>query len=437
MLPSVFPVLFRSVADFRPDWLPGLAAWYDASAGDTLTVDSVGRVSQWNDRGPHARHVSHGTVANQPVFLPWAGENYAYQNNTQANRFTTTDTAANSPSTQLDLKIRISPRSWTDNAVLVDKLYTAGQRAYRLFINAGGAYSLQLSADGTASSFVTSDNVIAGTAGLPRWLRATWRASDGRVQFFESVDATSWVQNGANKTIAIASIHDSTDPLVLGTPAGGTNSLDGYLHRFQLSTTIDAAPTVDFDPTRYVSGPSFVASTGEGWTINGGAAIVTRPTVYGDGVNDSLRATFTLPQPVTWLAVVNPRTWTSGRYLLDGANGAGSGGLVQTTSTPRVSLHAGSAAAENANLALQSPAIVQAVINGASSSLQINGTTATTGNPGATNPGGITLFADGAATAANFAAASISEYIAYNGVLDPAQILRLRQYLAAKWRIAA
>lgn len=129
-----------------------------------------------------------------------------------------------------------------------------------------------------------------------------------------------------------------------------------------------------------------------------------------DGANDYLRsASFTSAQPTTEYTVSSLVTWVSGAYLWDGASGANSAAVIMTTSTPRVSINAGSSVAENSNLVVGTPAVFTEFLSGASSSLQINATTATTGNAGTASPNGVTIGASGASTAANFSAITFSE----------------------------
>ena len=106
---------------------------------------------------------------------------------------------------------------------------------------------------------------------------------------------------------------------------------------------------------------------------------------------------FTFNQPETIYLVGKQISWTSDEHIFDG-NALDSGTFYQINlSTPDVGIYAGGASgvATNSNFALGPYAIATVVINGASSSVQINRTTATTGNPGAANMGGFSLGADG------------------------------------------
>lgn len=50
---------------FSPLSIPGFAGWYKA---DSLSLANNAAITQWNDSSPFARHLTQGTVANQPLF---------------------------------------------------------------------------------------------------------------------------------------------------------------------------------------------------------------------------------------------------------------------------------------------------------------------------------------------------------------------------------
>lgn len=57
--------------NLRGPWTPanisGLAAWYDAQDADTIT-ESLGSISQWDDKSGNGRHASQGTGSQQPTY---------------------------------------------------------------------------------------------------------------------------------------------------------------------------------------------------------------------------------------------------------------------------------------------------------------------------------------------------------------------------------
>lgn len=57
----------------KPTQLANLALWLDAADASTLSLSSAD-VTQWNDKGPNALHVSQGNGANRPSYVT-AGQN--------------------------------------------------------------------------------------------------------------------------------------------------------------------------------------------------------------------------------------------------------------------------------------------------------------------------------------------------------------------------
>lgn len=155
----------------------------------------------------------------------------------------------------IDIIVRASPDDWAPGtaAALVSKENVSTQRSFNLRIAA--TPSLMLSTDGTAEVAATSSAAVPFTAGQVGWLRATWRASDGRVQFFTSSDGTAWTQLGTNQTIAVPSIFNSTTPLHIGIRGNGTTQpLFGKVYRAIVKSGIDGTTVFDCDFSTWANG---------------------------------------------------------------------------------------------------------------------------------------------------------------------------------------
>lgn len=98
------------------------------------------------------------------------------------------------------------------------------------------------------------------------------------------------------------------------------------------------------------------------------------------------------------------------------------------TATPTVAAFAGNQSADNSNAVIGAYNIFCTVFNGASSVLQIDATTATTGNFGASAMNGFTLGASGAAS--NGTHCDVKEALIYTAALDATQRAAVRTYLA-------
>lgn len=156
-----------------------------------------------------------------------------------------------------------------------------------------------------------------------------------------------------------------------------------------------------------------ISGNGRHVTLSGSPTLNADGSYTFNGVNQyGTAGAFTLVQPTAVFFVVTQVSWTSGDVLFDGAGVAG-GACQQTTSTPRISISAGSSACEISTVAVGTKAVVCAVFNGASSRLVRNLDVATAGNAGTNNMGGFTLAAIGGG------AAAWSNIRAYEAVILP------------------
>lgn len=155
------------------------------------------------------------------------------------------------------------------------------------------------------------------------------------------------------------------------------------------------------------------------------------PSILFDGSNDNLSVAYTQAQPNTKIAVYKIVSWA----LSDNVYGAGNT-VVMNGSTPeiRISSSGGSQVAGNTNLAVGTYGIVTAIWNGASSSLQINNTTATTGNPGTGDHSGNYLAST--VTPSAWGNVQFCEFLHYSAALDSTQTTLIKNYLSAKWGIS-
>lgn len=111
-----------------------------------------------------------------------------------------------------------------------------------------------------------------------------------------------------------------------------------------------------------------------------------------DGVNDrGTTLTMGLAQPFTYYIVFKQVSWTDGEHIIGGTNSTTSGTLIQSTSSPNFGGSAGSPSGLTNDLPIGTYGVVTAVWNGASSLIQVNDSTAITGDFGASNPAGIII----------------------------------------------
>lgn len=148
-----------------------------------------------------------------------------------------------------------------------------------------------------------------------------------------------------------------------------------------------------------------------------------------DGVDDWLRATFTIAQPWDRVSALQQISWTGNDRIFSEANAALAGLLFQNGSSPRLNLNSGTLAGTSFDLAVGVNGITTER-HGLAGRLAINNGAYATGDTGANVPGGITIGA--ASTGA--AAGNIRFYgtIMIGRALTDAETTQAREFLASK-----
>lgn len=210
-------------------------------------------------------------ITGQALLLPGVAGSYA----------SSPDSVALSITGDIDIRMKVAVDDWTPSAdmCLVAKEQTGSTISYRLVLNNAGKLQLGLSAAGSVVTTATSSVTTGVADGAVKWVRATWRPSDGRTQFFTSNDGSAWSQLGTNITLAVASIFDSTSQVEIGTRrAGAQDPLAGKVYRAQIRNNIlDDGTGIIFDAdfTTPTVGATFPegSSNAATVTINGVARI--------------------------------------------------------------------------------------------------------------------------------------------------------------------
>jgi hypothetical protein len=191
-----------------------------------------------------------------------------------AGHLSTIDSAANSITSDIELRAKISAYSYTPtNAMTIAaKFGSASTKAYQLRIMANGTLRLTLSQDGSSSSFASSSISLPFRPGQPTWIKATWRASDGKVQFFTSPDQVTWTQLGSDQTIALASIADTASNLRIGsTDLANTDPFIGKVYETQIRRGIGGPVTAWFrasDANRQTGGLTITNAVETAYGVN-------------------------------------------------------------------------------------------------------------------------------------------------------------------------
>jgi len=443
------PFLYR-----RRPWSPyrieGLAMRYDASVASALTADAAGKVSAWRDLSGAARHLAQGTGAAQPQLLPFAGERYAFLPGVAGNYVSTPSSAALNITGDLTLSIDMQHASWRPSAQggLVGKW--TGQ--YLLALDPAGTLTYYYN-DG-ATKFATSTAALPSAAAR-RWVQVRHDVNNGAsgsdVSFWYRATTTdAWTQLGTTITTAgVVTRATSATAVEVGTWAGGTNPTAGLVYLAEIGNGLGDAATVvaRCEPRRgaHAAG-TFVAGTGETWTINqsGGlpAVLVGNAAVAFDGTDDILRATVaglgTIASPFTTMAIVQMVAIPSNKFVAEVTGSAvnGHGFSIAPTNAARVYLNATSTQYLDTGLAFGTGKIyvLAATFDGTTRRTAIGSTLgATQVDTGVATTTVDSVALGGLHAGALFANMRLHEWLHFRTAVPTATLQRAGQWLAQKW----
>jgi len=433
-----------SPADLSP------VAWYDVNTGGSST--------QITDSSGNARAaLTFGAGSNSPTFIDAAvPQLYGSGAAGLANGGSTY-----APTTELDIAARVSLRDWTpsSNTAVASRYGTSGSRAFLCRVSTTGALVLVLSSDGTTLTTATSSATLGFTDGDWKWIRWTWRASDGRVQFFYAADGDAeptWTQLGTDQTIAIASIATPTTTLGIGLRNDGAEYLAGSVKRVLLRTAVGGSLVGDLDATK-CSQTGFTDAYGIAWTvlratsgrktaILGASANAARDIAlagaddYADGPAAAVPAA-TSPDACTVAAVIRPfATQAAGNIIIDTrASGATKGLRVEMagTASVRVVVSDGTSTVTTASvsLTLGERSFVGAILTSSTVRAFVVNRAGITLGAASSRTGGdetgadLRVFNDQALTSASdFDGESECPYIAFTSALTSAQLDQIFGY---------
>jgi len=192
-------------------------------------------------------------------------------------RFSTPDSASGSVTSDIDIRAHVALDDWTpssDSEAIVSKYSTTSQQSYILNVKTSGELQLVTSSTGEDVIASQSSVVLPGAVdGVAEWVRVTLDISTDTAKYYTSDDGMIWDQLGTDVSHVSSGIFDSTSPIEIGAFDSGTdNKLSGKIYRAQIYDGIEGTLVIDFDPTEYVSGTTWMSSaTGEIWTRNGNA----------------------------------------------------------------------------------------------------------------------------------------------------------------------
>jgi hypothetical protein len=416
-----------------------------SSEAATVTINSTAIALPARIHG--ARDLYMGTAASQPKYLPWEGSNYGWFNAVVGNKISTPDSAALDITGDIECIVHAALDDWTPSAnqnFIVKSLTggSAGDRAYQMQIRSTTGYPAFIISDGAVNYTLIADAAPAVSDGASIWIKAAVDVDNGAsgktATFYTSSDGVAWTILGSPIIDAgVVAINSVTSDLFIGAQDDGTPML-GKVYRAEVYDGIGGTLVASFAASDYPSsgGSTFVSSeTGETWTINGGAKLVTRTGLYFDGSNDYMKtAPFALSQPENVYAVLEKLTWTSVNVVLDGGSNV-SMGITERTSSPNLIVRTAAAVSNLLSFPFSEVGVLFGLWNGSSSLIRLNRNVSVSGNLGTAATDGFTLGArhDGTLNTNIF----VSEILIYDTTAqDTATQDRMALALGRKWGIS-
>lgn len=204
---------------------------------------------------------------------------------TAGTYISTADAASLDILTDIDLRIAVlldTTRPAAD-MVLMAKEQTTTTRSWRFYFATTGALVFAPCADGSTIAGVGSDAVLAASVFTLLGLKATWRDSDNRLQFFtksltrgpEIVTDSGWTQLGGDRTASAAGLFSGTSQVSFGARLLGQNDrATTSIRAAVIKDGIDGTTVFNADFTRLSFGATaFTESTGKVVTLNGTAHV--------------------------------------------------------------------------------------------------------------------------------------------------------------------
>jgi hypothetical protein len=193
----------------------------------------------WSDTAQHYSSASAVNIQVGPL-----GRRYIYAGQaTTSHRVELTDSAATSPTGDLDVRalINLEGGGVSTQFPVASKFGGAGSRSWRLEVTTANQLFFEHSADGTAQINRTSSVALSGaqlTSDI--WIRVTLDVDNGTAGntaiFYTSTDGNTWTQLGTTSTIAgTTSLFDTTQSLQwIGRGSGSISSIGKNIRFYEL-----------------------------------------------------------------------------------------------------------------------------------------------------------------------------------------------------------
>jgi len=210
---------------------------------------------------PAIRNILFAQRIQRAAFFPGVAGSY----------FSTPDSAANSITGDIDMRCELAIRT-SATQVFFDKSTGAAQVSFSAYMSGANVPIFFYSNDGTSTAgrVATSSAAIPITLGARFYIRITYAAATGAVDFYTSADGVAWALLGTQQTITAGAIFNGTASLFVGANSEGLFPLRGLAHRIQIYNSIGGTtPAVDFNPNSSNGNLNWASDTSEIWTGNG------------------------------------------------------------------------------------------------------------------------------------------------------------------------
>jgi hypothetical protein len=321
--------------------------------------------------------VTQATVANQPLLLVKGTDQYYFSPRVSGNEMRTTTspvTAYNNATDTLRVTAKIFMNSQTTTSF--DYLFSCGAAGNFAISNRNGSKVLRV----RGSANATDSSLYTPSATVPHWVRYTMNTT--QVIYEWSADGITWTNIGTVARPALGAF--STTQTIGNTGATPLNATSIYYVLFE---NVTAVTSLTFTPNLYNR-----AYLENGWYETNGTTswsnvqdtavtglkgvLVDETQVIGNGLAYKLsQPSLVISQPYTAYAV-QKRLGTGVIYAL-GASSQLSNDATNDILNNGTALNRGNTS--------KNRLLITAVCDGASSSLNVNNGTATSGNAGANN----------------------------------------------------
>ncbi len=395
--------------------LGNTVAWYQPGVGVTGTLNA----SAWANQLGIAGSLEQATGANQPIYLP--DGHYAWFPAVAGNTLTSPDQTVTGNQT---ITFDIALNDYTPAADVTLSTKTSGNDGFIVKWLTTDKIRLVV---GDGASLTNVDVVAASsfTDGSRHSVTIDWEDGVGATFSYDGVVSGSQV--AAAKTLTNAAVVMTV---------GSTTSI-GKVYRFQVGSVYDMNPALSVETT--ANAATFTGGEGETWTLNNTGALVAQivgsPKFLFDGIATFLEASMTLTQPFGAYLVGQQPAWEANRGILSAAGNDAICYKTHTGASPDIAMALPTApTANNSNWTLNTDRIVYVLADGANSLVQVDLTTATTGDPGSN--GGTVLRLGALVSGNTFGNVYVKELIVRSAADSAATRLAIQQRLAAIHGIA-